>query len=423
MAKFSQAFLQGLLQPSYQQGLFEAAKGLGQTPAIMNLQRQEREDLARMKTMSPVEQADFMVSRAKTPEQLQAATALKTTAVRGAGQESLALLQQRMNDAQRRMSEFSAVGNVSQTEAIKAEMQQLEDAMVSVARQTGQANMAQFMGEADRREASVRQAEYDAIEKQATVLGNKVKLGKASLQQYAYGSDEYKNQVKLLQSQGLQQSVDLAEREHLELEEARAKHAESIGRAPTDAEIKEMEQAGVTVPDDALGQKVTWRSFSKGKLEKEIAAATSGLDPVTSTRAEGVVSFVMNRIATEGNYYDLFSDDIASVIEELTDEQKNEIADLITGKTEKEVRPIVEAWLRTNYPEPFRKSEAFARQRDARRQAQAEALRLVFEANPDLDPNDPVDVRLAEKRLKEEARTELDVETGAGTPFIPSVAY
>jgi hypothetical protein len=41
MARFSQAFLQGLLQPTYQQGLFEAAKGLGQTPAIMGLQREE----------------------------------------------------------------------------------------------------------------------------------------------------------------------------------------------------------------------------------------------------------------------------------------------------------------------------------------------------------------------------------------------
>jgi hypothetical protein len=41
MARFSQAFLQGLLQPTYQQGLFEAAKGLGQTPAILDLQREE----------------------------------------------------------------------------------------------------------------------------------------------------------------------------------------------------------------------------------------------------------------------------------------------------------------------------------------------------------------------------------------------
>jgi hypothetical protein len=42
MARFSQAFLQGLLQPTYQQGLFEAARGVGQTPGIMRMQ-QERE--------------------------------------------------------------------------------------------------------------------------------------------------------------------------------------------------------------------------------------------------------------------------------------------------------------------------------------------------------------------------------------------
>lgn len=43
MARFSQAFLQGLLQPTYQQGLFEAARGLGQAPGVMALQEQRKE--------------------------------------------------------------------------------------------------------------------------------------------------------------------------------------------------------------------------------------------------------------------------------------------------------------------------------------------------------------------------------------------
>lgn len=45
MARFSQALLQGLLNPAYQQGLFEAARGLGQTPGLMaaNKQRQEQQ--------------------------------------------------------------------------------------------------------------------------------------------------------------------------------------------------------------------------------------------------------------------------------------------------------------------------------------------------------------------------------------------
>jgi hypothetical protein len=41
MAKFSQAFLQGLLQPSYQQGLFTAAQQAGQLPAQMRQMREE----------------------------------------------------------------------------------------------------------------------------------------------------------------------------------------------------------------------------------------------------------------------------------------------------------------------------------------------------------------------------------------------
>ena len=42
MAKFSQTFLQGLLQPSYQEGLFTAARGIGQAPQMRALQQQQQ---------------------------------------------------------------------------------------------------------------------------------------------------------------------------------------------------------------------------------------------------------------------------------------------------------------------------------------------------------------------------------------------
>ena len=47
MAKFSQTFLQGLLQPSYQQGLFEAARGIGMAPGLSVLNRQQKEEKER----------------------------------------------------------------------------------------------------------------------------------------------------------------------------------------------------------------------------------------------------------------------------------------------------------------------------------------------------------------------------------------
>jgi hypothetical protein len=56
MAKFSQTFLQGLLQPSYQEGLFTAARGIGQAPQMRALQQQQqeqRQQLAGIDTNSP----------------------------------------------------------------------------------------------------------------------------------------------------------------------------------------------------------------------------------------------------------------------------------------------------------------------------------------------------------------------------------
>ena len=44
MTRFSQTFLQGLLQPTYQQGLFEAARNVGAAPGVMDLQKRQEEE-------------------------------------------------------------------------------------------------------------------------------------------------------------------------------------------------------------------------------------------------------------------------------------------------------------------------------------------------------------------------------------------
>jgi hypothetical protein len=52
MAKFSRTFLQGLLQPSYQEGLFTAAQGIGQAPQMRALQQQQQAELQRFDQVS-----------------------------------------------------------------------------------------------------------------------------------------------------------------------------------------------------------------------------------------------------------------------------------------------------------------------------------------------------------------------------------
>jgi len=89
MAKFSQTFLQGLLQPSYQEGLFTAARGIGQAPGLQRQQQQQQEEMQKLRGMGAVERAEFMAGRAKTPEELMQAEAAKTSAVKQSSLESL----------------------------------------------------------------------------------------------------------------------------------------------------------------------------------------------------------------------------------------------------------------------------------------------------------------------------------------------
>ena len=55
MARFSQAFLQGLLQPTYQQGLFEAARSVGQAPAVMGMQQKRKKEQAELRQLLTID--------------------------------------------------------------------------------------------------------------------------------------------------------------------------------------------------------------------------------------------------------------------------------------------------------------------------------------------------------------------------------
>lgn len=89
MAKFSQTFLQSMLQPSYQEGLFTAARGIGAAPGLRRQQQQEEEDMQKLRGMGAVERAEFMAQKAKTPQELMKAEAAKTSAVKQGSLESL----------------------------------------------------------------------------------------------------------------------------------------------------------------------------------------------------------------------------------------------------------------------------------------------------------------------------------------------
>ena len=89
MAKFSQTFLQGLLQPSYQEGLFTAARQATALPGQLRQQQEQKEQMQKLRGMGAVERADYMAQKAQTPQQLMAAEAARGKAVKEGSLESL----------------------------------------------------------------------------------------------------------------------------------------------------------------------------------------------------------------------------------------------------------------------------------------------------------------------------------------------
>jgi len=70
MAKFSQQFLRAMTQPSYQEGLFTAARELGEMPGRIKEEERQLAEVAKFKTMTLDQQFDFLESKAKTPQEI-----------------------------------------------------------------------------------------------------------------------------------------------------------------------------------------------------------------------------------------------------------------------------------------------------------------------------------------------------------------
>ena len=101
MAKFSQTFLQGLLQPSYQEGLFTAARGIGQAPQMRDLQQQQQAELQRF----------------------DEATQASEQGIAAAQQGDISALTQRIADLRRQMTEATTL---QEKQRIRQEMTNLQ---------------------------------------------------------------------------------------------------------------------------------------------------------------------------------------------------------------------------------------------------------------------------------------------------------
>jgi len=72
MATFGRSFLQSATQPAYMQGLFTAAAGLGSMPRRRREEEEKQERLGMLRSLSPLDAAQYRIDTAKTEQELLA---------------------------------------------------------------------------------------------------------------------------------------------------------------------------------------------------------------------------------------------------------------------------------------------------------------------------------------------------------------
>ena len=216
MARFSQTFLQGLLQPTYQQGLFEAARNVGQTPGMMAMQERRETTQAQVQQLlqtnanNPTE-----LARLEQQYRLQGKTDIADMFAKASVTAKSTLKQEGMNS-------ISAIQQQLMQETDPAKMQLLEDAIVDVARRTGQSDPSSFVGSANKVLDARTRRENELFTQQEQAIAKA----------YYAVSDEDKDQfIKNAENGGFGKIITQLEVERLRHE----KYLEDSNRRKTDA--------------------------------------------------------------------------------------------------------------------------------------------------------------------------------------------
>ena len=241
MARFAESFIQGLMNPTYQQGLFTAAQGAGSFP------RRQREAEQFKQLTSGASVGSSVVSRVNQLQQLSieaarrgdtpnarayeaAANQLQTT-LKTQGQQSISAIQQQL---------------INETDPTK--MQELEDAMVSVARQTQQTDPSAFIGVANKVADQRRKRENDQLLQNNLIFSQR----EAAIAQAYFGvSNEDKEQfVDNVKKSGFGKIITQLESDRLRYEDYLEKREKAKADARASLNIPSIEKRINDLPDN-----------------------------------------------------------------------------------------------------------------------------------------------------------------------------
>ena len=207
-------------------------------------------------------------------------------------------------------------------------------------------------------------ADVQTLERDAELRELRIAKGADLLAGLDPESKEYEALATSLDNNGLGKAVRQDKEDRIKLEKAEGEiRAQRLETGPlSKSEMKTAEEMGLTIkdPNDPLSRQL-FNAAMETRIKEEVKIAIRPISTPEKPRAEAIAKAQLMAISREGDYVDFFFNrDIATRIEDMSEDQAKDLMGRIAGLSEAEIPNEVNAWLFETFPNEMRRSGAFA---------------------------------------------------------------
>jgi hypothetical protein len=432
MAKFSEAFLQSMTQPAYQEGLFTAARNLGGLPGRI---REEQETRATQESLVNMMNTNSRIAetgnvkgledqRVRLTEMLSAAQSdqsrdmilqelsrvegLRDVAKPAAQQRDINTLlraEQSLAEADKQIStlqgDASAEGQIKLDAAIRAKqaIQSRVDSLKS---------NASLVTAADNQKIDMEIASLTKDEALRSARKNEMI---AKLKSVPVNSEAWNALVEEAENKNLGSAVNsvITELNDLELKRLEVAKAQEDQRKLTNEEIAELAEAKVPLSRGLsdIERRRRYTVFANAQIEKSVNKATRLLDVPSEAKANALIKTTLNFMVRDAELegYPLMQDLSDKLESLLKDPEEIEIIQgLVADLTGSEIIPAVESYIKDRFPKRYSEYQQFRKTRIEEAEDYNIILEAIYKDDPSLNRNDPTGVDQARAEMRAEQK-------------------
>lgn len=432
MAKFSQAFLQAMTQPSYQEGLFTAARSLGEMPGRM---REAQEVRATQQSLVEMMNTNSRIAETGNlkglEDQRNILTGMLSSATSDTSRDMILRELSRLEGLRDVAKPVARQRDVNTLLRAEKSLKEADDQIASLRADTSPD--ASIRLDAALRAKQAIQSRIDSLRSDATLVTEvdnaKIDMEIAALtkdealrsaqkndmiarlKSVPVNSDEWNDLVEEAGEKNLGAAVNsvITELNELELKRLEVAQAQEEQRKLSDEEEAELTKAGVPLPPGLsnIERRRRYTVFANAQIEKSVNKATRPLDVPSEARANALVKTTLGFMVRDAELEGApLLQDLSDKIEDLltNPEEVQIIQGLVADLTGAEIIPAIESYIKDRFPKKYAEYEQFRKSRIEESEDYNIILESVYKDDPSLDPNDPSGVDQARAEMRAEQK-------------------